>query len=136
MSRMDERGLIVSLTPAPGFYAVMVKPETEEPVEFWPLVGWALVERDYREDPDGPPNIDRQVEGMIAVADVVVSCHDRNLDAETPYLFVGYDHERDSPIWEEEAARRRSQYRHKQAAEAKDREPTATPTAPRPKERR
>ena len=58
MSRVNERVLIVSLTPAPSFYAVMADAETDDPVEFWPLVGRALVERDRRDHSDDEPNID------------------------------------------------------------------------------
>jgi hypothetical protein len=117
MQSADRPELIISLTPAPGFYTVMVDPDTDGPVEFWPLVGWALIERDYREDPDEPPNIDRQVEGMIAIGDAVVRCQDRHLDADTPYLFVGYDNgeKPDPSIWQEEATRVRGYRRSKEA---------------------
>jgi len=116
MSRINERDLIVSLTPAPGFYAVLADPDSDGPVEFWPLVGWALVERDHREEYDEPPKIERVVEGMIALSDMVESCEDREFAAMAGYLFLGYVHACDAPTWEKEAARQRHSYRREQAA--------------------
>jgi hypothetical protein len=103
---MRAEPLIVSMMPAPGWFAAMA-PEEEHPVEFWRLVGWALVERNYGDD---EPNIERRVEGLIATGDGVELCEDRQtLESSTTYLFLGYE-DRDSPNpadWEDEARRTR-----------------------------
>jgi hypothetical protein len=82
-------------------------------------VGWALLETDYRDDPDDPPNIERQVEGMIALTDSVESCQAPGLEAETPYLFLGYDHDEkpDPSAWQEQAEQVRRTQRRKEEAE-------------------
>lgn len=113
--------LILSIMPAPGWRAAMASAEPDGPIEFWRLVGWALIEEDFRQDEDDEPNIERRVEGLIACGDGVCRAEDRELDTYTSWLFLGYE-DRDDAIpdtWVEQAqsARRSAEARAKREAQ-------------------
>ena len=125
MSRVDEYALIVSLMPAPGFYALMVNPNTDDP-EFRPLLGWTLIEWRKRE-PTGNDEFDirRQIEGMIAIHGSVESCEEYtryHTGYEYGWLFLYYVHQ-DQPqrddlyYWQEEAKMARDIWRRREPFE-------------------
>ena len=117
----DREPLILSVTPAPGWRTAMASPEPDGPIEFWRLVGWALVEKDFRQDEDDEPNIERRVEGLIACGDGVYRAEDRELYTCTSWLFLGYEDRDDATpdTWVEEAksARKSAEARAKREAQ-------------------